>query len=82
MDYLGHVISVEGVANEKKNEVITSWPQPNNLKALGISRPCRLLQEVREAVLGDCRAAQLIVEEESIWLVTGPHKLLRDSRKP
>src|SRR3954466_14740605 len=35
VEYLGHVISKEGIATDpKKVEIIKTWPKPNNLKEL------------------------------------------------
>ena len=35
MEYLGHIISAQGIAtNPKKVEIIRTWPQPTNLKEL------------------------------------------------
>lgn len=52
VDYLGQVISAEGVAADpKKVSAILSWPRPHNMKTLGDSWVLQVMTDVSYVIM-------------------------------
>lgn len=70
MEYLGHIISRDGVATDsKKIEAVVKWPAPRTIKELqGFFGSNWVLQKICSALWVHCQTANGIVEERTVLM--------------